>query len=49
MQEVKALIHKVAPSQAPVIPGCDTDAVLRRVLAYDDERIAELRAAGALG
>lgn len=37
------------PERAPVVPGCDSDAVLREVLGYDDERIATLRASGALG
>ena len=38
-----------APSKAAAIAGCDTDAVLRDVLGYDDARIAALREAGALG
>ncbi len=37
------------PGKAAVIPGRDTDAVLREVLGYDDARIAALRGAGALG
>lgn len=37
------------PSKAPVEPGRDTDAVLRQVLGYDADRIAQLRRAGALG
>jgi crotonobetainyl-CoA:carnitine CoA-transferase CaiB-like acyl-CoA transferase len=36
------------PSRAPTL-GEHTDAVLRDVLGYDDARIAQLRAAGALG
>jgi crotonobetainyl-CoA:carnitine CoA-transferase CaiB-like acyl-CoA transferase len=36
------------PAMAPTV-GQHTDAVLREVLDYDDERIAVLRAAGALG
>jgi crotonobetainyl-CoA:carnitine CoA-transferase CaiB-like acyl-CoA transferase len=36
------------PTHAPTI-GQHTDAVLRDALGYDEERIAELRAAGALG
>jgi benzylsuccinate CoA-transferase BbsF subunit len=34
-------------SPAPCL-GSDTESVLREILGYDDERIAELRAAGAL-
>jgi crotonobetainyl-CoA:carnitine CoA-transferase CaiB-like acyl-CoA transferase len=37
------------PARAAVDPGRDTEAVLREVLGYDPERIAALRAAGALG
>ena len=37
------------PSRAPVDAGSDTDRVLSEVLGYDDERIAALRRAGALG
>jgi crotonobetainyl-CoA:carnitine CoA-transferase CaiB-like acyl-CoA transferase len=37
-----------APGRAPTV-GEHTDAVLRRVLGYDDARIAALRASGALG
>jgi crotonobetainyl-CoA:carnitine CoA-transferase CaiB-like acyl-CoA transferase len=37
------------PTPAAVEAGCDTDAVLREVLGYDDARIAALRAAKALG
>ena len=37
------------PTKAPVEPGRDTDAVLRQVLGYDADRIAQLRRAGALG
>jgi crotonobetainyl-CoA:carnitine CoA-transferase CaiB-like acyl-CoA transferase len=37
------------PTTAAVEAGCDTDAVLRAVLGYDEARIAALRAAGALG
>jgi crotonobetainyl-CoA:carnitine CoA-transferase CaiB-like acyl-CoA transferase len=37
-----------APSKAPAA-GEHTDAVLRDVLGYDDDRIAALRRAGALG
>ena len=37
-----------APTKAPDA-GQDTDAVLQDVLGYDDERIALLRAGGALG
>jgi crotonobetainyl-CoA:carnitine CoA-transferase CaiB-like acyl-CoA transferase len=37
------------PTRAPVEPGRDGERVLRDVLGYDDERIARLRAAGALG
>jgi crotonobetainyl-CoA:carnitine CoA-transferase CaiB-like acyl-CoA transferase len=37
------------PERAAVEPGRDTDAVLREVLGYDAEKIAALRAAGALG
>ncbi|HEY8527732.1 MAG TPA: CoA transferase [Acidimicrobiales bacterium] len=36
------------PSKAPTV-GEHTDVVLHEVLGYDDERIAALRAAGALG
>ena len=36
------------PTKAPTV-GQHTEEVLRDVLGYDDERIAELRAAGALG
>jgi crotonobetainyl-CoA:carnitine CoA-transferase CaiB-like acyl-CoA transferase len=36
------------PTKAPT-PGQHTDAILTEVLGYDDARIAELRAAGALG
>jgi crotonobetainyl-CoA:carnitine CoA-transferase CaiB-like acyl-CoA transferase len=36
------------PTKAPTV-GQHTDAVLRDVLGYDDERLAALRAAGALG
>ncbi|HEY2813650.1 MAG TPA: CoA transferase [Acidimicrobiales bacterium] len=36
------------PTKAPT-PGQHTDEVLRDVLGYDDSRMAELRAAGALG
>ena len=36
------------PSKAPTV-GQHTDDVLRDVLGYDDDRIAKLRAAGALG
>ena len=36
------------PTKAPTV-GEHTEAVLREVLGYDDERIAALRAAGALG
>jgi crotonobetainyl-CoA:carnitine CoA-transferase CaiB-like acyl-CoA transferase len=36
------------PTKAPT-PGQHTEQVLRDVLGYDDERIAELRSAGALG
>jgi len=36
------------PTKAPVL-GEHTDVILRDVLGYDDERIASLRAAGALG
>ena len=37
------------PSTAARDPGRDTDAVLRDVLGYDDNKIAALRAAKALG
>jgi crotonobetainyl-CoA:carnitine CoA-transferase CaiB-like acyl-CoA transferase len=37
------------PAKAAVTAGCDTDAVLRDVLGYDEARIAALRQAGALG
>ena len=37
-----------APTKAPTL-GQDTDAVLADVLGWDDERIAALRATGALG
>jgi len=36
------------PTKAPVV-GEHTDAVLRRVLGYDDTKLAALRAAGAFG
>ena len=36
------------PDHAPTV-GQHTDAVLRDVLAYDDERVAMLRSSGALG
>jgi crotonobetainyl-CoA:carnitine CoA-transferase CaiB-like acyl-CoA transferase len=36
------------PTKAPTV-GQHTDEVLREVLGYDDAKIAELRAAGALG
>ena len=36
------------PTKAPTV-GQHTDEVLREVLDYDDERVAALRAAGALG
>ena len=36
------------PTKAPT-PGQHTDDILRSVLGYDDDRIAELRSAGALG
>jgi crotonobetainyl-CoA:carnitine CoA-transferase CaiB-like acyl-CoA transferase len=36
------------PTKAPTV-GQHTDAVLHEVLGYDDERLATLRAAGALG
>jgi crotonobetainyl-CoA:carnitine CoA-transferase CaiB-like acyl-CoA transferase len=36
------------PTKAPTA-GQHTDEVLRDVLGYDDSRMAELRAAGALG
>ena len=36
------------PTKAPDA-GEHTDAILRDVLGYGDDRIAELRAAGALG
>jgi len=38
----------IIPTHAPTL-GQHTDEVLRDVLSYDDARIAELRAAGALG
>lgn len=41
--------EREAPSRAPVVPGCDTESVLREVLGYDDERVARLRQAGVLG
>ena len=37
------------PAIAAREPGRDTDAVLRDVLGYDEDRIAALRRAGALG
>jgi len=37
------------PEKARVEAGCDTATILREVLGYDDERIAALRVAGALG
>jgi crotonobetainyl-CoA:carnitine CoA-transferase CaiB-like acyl-CoA transferase len=37
------------PAKAAVEPGRDTEAVLREVLGYGADRIAALRAAGALG
>src|SRR5262245_38935270 len=37
------------PGPAAREPGRDTDAVLTRVLSYDAERVAALRARGALG
>ncbi|MCI0347383.1 MAG: CoA transferase, partial [Chloroflexi bacterium] len=36
------------PAKAPTV-GEHSDDVLRDVLGYDDDRIAELRASGALG
>ena len=36
------------PSKAPTV-GQHTDEVLRDVLGYDDARVRELRASGALG
>jgi crotonobetainyl-CoA:carnitine CoA-transferase CaiB-like acyl-CoA transferase len=36
------------PSKAPTV-GQHTDAVLTQLLGYDDERVAALRATGALG
>ena len=36
------------PAKAPTV-GEHNDDVLRDVLGYDDERIAKLRASGALG
>jgi crotonobetainyl-CoA:carnitine CoA-transferase CaiB-like acyl-CoA transferase len=38
----------VAPRAAPAV-GQHTEDVLRQTLGYDDERIARLRASGALG
>ena len=38
-----------APARAPVAAGADTEAVLREVLGYDDQRLAQLRAAGTFG
>lgn len=38
-----------SPARAPVEVGRDTEAVLREILGYDDERIEALRAASALG
>jgi len=37
------------PSKAAVRPGCDTEAVLREVLGYDEPRIRSLAEAGAFG
>ena len=60
ISEAKALIaqHKPdlvfldvempTPTKAPTL-GQHTDEVLRQVLGYDDDRIAALRGAGALG
>ena len=36
------------PAKAPTV-GQHTDEVLREVLGYEDDRIAALRASGALG
>ena len=36
------------PDPAPT-PARDIDAVLRSVLGYSDERLASLRASGAIG
>ena len=36
------------PTRAPTV-GEHTDEVLHEVLGYDDDRVGELRAAGALG
>ena len=35
-------------SKAPVVPGCDTEEVLAKLLGYDADKIAKLKAAGVL-
>ena len=35
-------------SKAPVVPGCDTEEVLSKLLGYDAAKIAKLKAAGVL-
>jgi CoA:oxalate CoA-transferase len=41
--------HRRQPTALPPTLGEHTESVLRDVLGYDDERLAEARAAGALG
>ena len=41
--------HEGAPMKAPPLLGEDSEPVLRDLLGYGEERIAELRAAGVIG
>ena len=44
VDDAMAVAERAAPAS-----GADTDALLRDVLGYDEARVAELRASGALG